>query len=409
VNLALAVAAVIVVGIMLYAWSGLADFGAGFWDLVAGGPVRGRRARALIDEVVTPVWEANHVWLIFILITTWTAFGLAFGPIMTTLFVPLALAALGIVLRGANFALRKDAARAGARQWAGWLFGIGALLTPFFFGASVGALLSARVPADGSGDPVTSWWNWTSIAVGALTVAMSAFLAASYLVVESARRGVPELREYFRVRALVAGVVALLCGIGAAFALHHDQLRMFHQLTHRSIPLLAVGLLALGATFVMGLRGIARGMRIVAALGVGALVWAWAVAQYPYLLPFDLTVSAGAGASITLKWVLGWFGVAVVTVIPLLVLLYTLDQRGVLGEDPMTSVRDSGADASGGRRPGSRSQPGIEAATASGAQAGSDQPAGEPVSESTSTADTTRPASDREPRRPGAHRASRRR
>jgi cytochrome d ubiquinol oxidase subunit II len=328
---------------------------------------------------------------------------------MTTLFVPLALAALGIVLRGANFALRKDAARAGARQWAGWLFGIGALLTPFFFGASVGALLSARVPADGSGDPVTSWWNWTSIAVGALTVAMSAFLAAAYLVVESARRGMPELREYFRVRALVAGVVALLCGIGAAFALHHDQLRMFHQLTHRSIPLLAVGLIALGATFFMGLRGTARGIRIVAALGVGALVWAWAVGQYPYLLPFDLTVSAGAGASLTLKWVLGWFGVAVVTVIPLLVLLYTLDQRGVLGEDPMTSVREPGADADGGRRPGSRSEPGIEAATASGAQAGSDQPAAEPASESTSDQDAGRPATDREPRRTGAHRASRRR
>ena len=126
-------------------------------------------------------------------------------------------------------------------------------------------------------------------------------------------------------------------------------------------------------------------------------------------MPFDLTVSAGAGASITLKWVLGWFGVAVVTVVPLLIVLYTLDQRGALGEDPMTSMRDPRADADPGLRPGSRSQPGFEAAAASGAQAGPDQPAAEPVPESTSTADTTRPAIDREPRRPGAHRASRRR
>jgi cytochrome d ubiquinol oxidase subunit II len=408
VNLALAVAAVIVLAITLYAWSGLADFGAGFWDLTAGGPARGRRVRALIDEVVTPVWEANHVWLIFILITTWTAFGLAFGPIMTTLFVPLALAALGIVLRGANFALRKDAARAGARQWASWLFGIGAIMTPFFFGASVGAMLSARIPADGSGDPVTSWWNWTSIAVGALAVAMSAFLAAAYLVVESSRRGLPELREYFRRRALIAGIVALLCGIGAAFALHHDQLRMFHQLTHRSIPLLAVGLVALGATLFMASRGVARGMRVVAAVGVGALVWAWAAAQYPYLLPFDLTVSAGAGASITLKWILVWFGVAVVTVIPLLVLLYTLDQRGVLMEDPMTSVPDQGADADGGRRPGPRSPPGQDVPATSGAQSGSDQSAAEPTSASESSTDE-RSATRGEPRRTGAHRATRRR
>jgi cytochrome bd ubiquinol oxidase subunit II len=409
VNLALAVAAVIVVAITLYAWSGLADFGAGFWDLTAGGPARGRRVRALIDEVVTPVWEANHVWLIFILITTWTAFGLAFGPIMTTLFVPLALAALGIVLRGANFALRKDAARAGARQWASWLFGIGAIMTPFFFGASVGAMLSARIPADGSGDPVTSWWNWTSIAVGVLAVAMSAFLAAAYLVVESSRRGLPELRDYFRRRALIVGIVALLCGVGAAFALHHDQLRMFHQLTHRSIPLLAVGLVALGATLFMASRGVARGMRIVAAAGVAALVWAWAVAQYPYLLPFDLTVSAGAGASITLKWILVWFGVAVVTVIPLLVLLYTLDQRGVLIEDPMTSVPDHGADADAGRRPGSRSPAGQDVPAASGAQRGPDTEGEAPVTGSDAAEPPAQPAPPAERRQSGAHRAPRRR
>jgi cytochrome d ubiquinol oxidase subunit II len=334
---AVAVAGVMVFGITLYAWSGIADFGAGFWDLTAGGGRQGRRVRSLIDEVVTPVWEANHVWLIFILVFFWTGFGKAFGPVMTTLFVPLALGALGIVLRGANFALRKDAARAGARNAAGWLFGLGAIITPFFFGTAVGAILAGRVPADGSGDPVSSWWNWTSITVGVLTVALAAFLSAAYLVVESVRRHVPELHAYFRVRALAAGAVALAAGVVAGFALHHDQLTMFHRLVHRSVALLVIGVLALALTFLIALRGRARWLRVAAALGVACLVWAWAVAQYPYLLPFSLTISDGAGANATMDWLLGWFGVAAVTVIPLIIVLYTLDQRGNLVEDPTTS------------------------------------------------------------------------
>lgn len=334
------VAIIMVIAITLYAWSGMADYGAGFWDLTAGGRTRGRRVRGLIDEVVTPIWEVNHVWLIFLLVTFWTGFGAAFGPVMTTLFVPLALAALGIVLRGANFALRKDAARAGGRHVTAWLFGLGAILTPFFFGAALAGIVDGRVPPDGSGDPVSSWWNGFSVAVGILVVAMGAFLSATYLVVEAARREVPEMRAYFRIRALVAGGAALLAGIAAAVELHIDELQMFQRFVHRSIPLLVIGLLALAAAFVMALRGIARGLRIVAALGVAALVWAWGVAQYDYLLPFKLTIAQGAGASVTMHWLIGWAIVALVTVVPLLVLLYTLDQRDELSEDPTMSAPD---------------------------------------------------------------------
>jgi cytochrome d ubiquinol oxidase subunit II len=335
------VAGIIVFGITLYAWSGLADYGAGFWDLLAGGKSDGRRVRGLIDEVVTPVWEANHVWLIFILVTCWSGFGLLFGAVMTTLFVPLALAVFGIVLRGANFAFRKDAARAGARHVAGWLFGLGAIIVPFFFGTTVGAIMSGRVPANGVGDPLTSWWNPLSITVGVLAVAMSAYLSAVYLVVEADRRGMRGMHDYFRYRALAAGIAALLVGVGAGFALHADSLAMFHRMAHRSWPLLLVGVIALVVTFVMAVRGRARGLRIVAVLGVGALVWSWAVAQYPYLLPFSMTISSGAGADITMKWIIGCFIVACVTVVPLLAYLYVLDQRGNLGEDPTTSVEFS--------------------------------------------------------------------
>ncbi|MEV4411302.1 cytochrome d ubiquinol oxidase subunit II [Catellatospora sp. NPDC049609] len=334
-----AVAVLVVLAVTLYAWSGLADYGAGFWDLTAGGREGGGRVRSLIDAVITPVWEANHVWLVYLLVLTWTAFGTAFASAMTTLYIPLMLAALGIVLRGANFALRKDAARAGRRHVAGMLFGLGAVLTPFCLGAALGGIIAGRVPpGNAAGNEVTSWWNPTSILVGLLAVAMGAFLAAVYLIAEAHRRGLPGLREYFRRRALWTGVLALLFGIGALVSLRGDSPQMFDRFVTRGGVLLAAGAVLLALTFMRAARGGVRGLRLLAAGGVAALVWAWGVAQYPYLLPFGLTIADGAGAPITQKWMLAWFGVALVTLVPALILLYVLDQRGELGEDPLTSL-----------------------------------------------------------------------
>jgi cytochrome bd ubiquinol oxidase subunit II len=336
-----AVAAVLVLGVTLYAWSGLADYGAGLWDLTAGGRERGRRARALIDTAVTPIWEANHVWLVFLLITCWTGFGIAFASIMTTLFIPLSLAALGIVLRGASFALRKDAARAGWRHVAGWLFGVGSILAPFCLGAALGGVASGRVPVGNpAGDQVTSWLNPTSTAVGLLAVAMGAYLSAIYLVAEARRCGIADLEPYFRIRATWAGGAGLVLGAGALVALWADERAMYDRVVGRSLPLVVTGVLALAASFLLVRRGVVRGLRVVGALGVAALVWSWAVAQAPYLLPFSLTIADGAGAPATLSWLLVWAGIAALTVVPLLVLLYVIDQRGRLGEDP-TVVRSA--------------------------------------------------------------------
>jgi cytochrome d ubiquinol oxidase subunit II len=333
-----AVAVVLVVAVTAYACSGLADYGAGFWDLTAGGRQTGRRPRELIDTAITPVWEANHVWLIFLLVLTWTAFGEAFASIMSTLFIPLALAALGIVLRAASFAMRKDAARAGVRHLAGWLFGIGSILTPFCLGAALGGLITARVPlGNAAGEEWSSWLNVTSLAVGLLAVATGAFLSAVYLVAESHRREAPDLREYFVIRARAAGIAGAILGALTLVALFFDERKMFDRLLGRSWPLLILGLLALVASFLLAARGRVRGLRLVAAAGVAALVWAWGVAQYPYLLPFSLTISAGAGATVTMHWILAWFVVAVVLVGPALALLFTLDRRGDVGEDPTTS------------------------------------------------------------------------
>src|SRR4051812_6073524 len=180
------VAAVILfAGVVAYAVLAGADFGAGFWDLTAGGAERGRRPRGLIDRSIGPVWEANHVWLIFCLVVLWTAFSSAFAAIMTTLFVPLGLAAFGIVLRGSGFAFRKVAVRTSAQRAAGATFAISSVVTPFFLGTIAGGIASGRVPSAGSGDPLKSWLNPTSILGGTLAVVVCAYLAAVFLTSEA--------------------------------------------------------------------------------------------------------------------------------------------------------------------------------------------------------------------------------
>src|SRR6202020_3295688 len=143
-----AVGAILLASITLYAVLGGADFGGGFWDLLAGGDQRGRAPRQLIDESITPVWEANHVWLIFALVIFWTAFPTAFAAVMTVAALPLWLAVLGIVLRGAGFAFRKEVQGLRYERLLGGTFALSSLLTPFFMGTVVGAVVAGRVALD---------------------------------------------------------------------------------------------------------------------------------------------------------------------------------------------------------------------------------------------------------------------
>ncbi len=327
-----AVAGVLWAGVTAYAVFGGADFGAGFWSLCARGD-RGRRARELIDWAIGPVWEANHVWLIFVLVVLWTGFSSTFGSIFSTLFIPLSLAALGIVMRGAGFAFHKTARRLRGRALAERLFGVSSLLTPFFMGTVVGAVASGRVPVgNAAGDPLTSWLNVTSLLIGALFVATSAYLAAVFLVSDARRARDPDLERYFTTRALGAAVVAGVSAAAGIVDLHADARYVYDGLTGDALPLVIVSALCGVGVLVLLRRGARRGARALAVGAVVAVVWGWGIAQHPYLLPKDLTIEAGAAPADTLTSVLIVFGFAVVLVGPSLGLLYTLAQKGMIEE-----------------------------------------------------------------------------
>jgi cytochrome bd ubiquinol oxidase subunit II len=329
-----AVAVVLFIGVTAYAIFGGADFGAGFWDLTAGGTERGARPREVVDHSIAPVWEANHVWLIFCFVVLWTGFSEAYASITLTLFVPLTIAAFGIVLRGSSFAFRKSVFRTRDRRNFGAAFAISSVLVPYCMGTVAGGIASGRVPAGGqAGDPWDSWVNPTSVLGGVLAVTVAAYLAAVYLVWDADRLSDAAMVEYFRRRAVGAAVVAGAVAFVGLFVLRADAKYLYDGLTSRALPLVLLsGVCGLGS-LVLLLRANHHGARLLAIGAVTSVIAAWGVAQWKYILPTSMTVSSAAAPSGTLGAILVATGLAVLLIFPAFALLFVLDQRGLLPEE----------------------------------------------------------------------------
>lgn len=325
-SLEVAVAAALFAGVVAYAVLGGADFGSGFFDLTAGSSRRGAELRTLVDHSIGPVWEANHVWLIYVLVIWWTAFPEAFAAAMTTLVLPLLLALLGIVLRGASFAFRKFSATLGQARLFGVTFAASSILTPFFLGTVAGAIASGRVPADGTGDRWSSWLNPTSLFGGVIAVGTCAFLAGVFLAADASRTGKERLAEDLRTRALVVGAVTGAVVFAALAPILDDAPTLSDGLTGRAVPLVVLSALAGTATLWLLWRRRYSFARWPAVVAVAAVVSGWGVGQYPWLLVDEVTIADAAGATATLQALLVAVGLAVVVVLPPLAYLFRLTQ-----------------------------------------------------------------------------------
>lgn len=325
-TLPLAVAAALFVGVLAYSLFGGADFGSGFFDLTAGGSASGAELRTLIDHSIGPVWEANHVWLIFCLVTWWTAFPESFAAMMSTLIIPLLLALLGIVLRGSSFAFRKYAETMAQARLFGAIFAASSLITPFFFGCVAGAIASGRVPASGRGQLIDSWVNPTSIFGGLIAVGTCTFLAGVFLVTDASRSGAHELAEQLRIRCLVVGVITGLIVFAALVPIKNDAATLYAGLTGRAAPLIGISAVAGTATLVLLVVRRFLAARLTALLAVASVVFGWGVAQYPWLLVDQVTIADAAGSPATLAALLVAVGLAAVIVLPAMAYLYSLTQ-----------------------------------------------------------------------------------
>jgi len=313
-------------GVVAYAVLGGADFGSGFYDLTAGGATRGAELRTQVDHSIGPVWEANHVWLIYVLVTWWTAFPQAFAAAMSTLILPLLLALLGIVLRGAGFAFRKYSATLSQARLYGALFAGSSLIAPFFLGTAAGAIASGRVPAAGQGDLWSSWLNTTSLLVGVIAVATCAFLAGTFLTADALRAGRVELVEALRRRTIVVGAVTGTLVLVALVPIARDAPTLAEGLTGPAAPLIVTSILGGVATLTLLLRHRPGPARFSAVVAVASVTIGWGVAQYPWLLVDEVTISEAAGAPATLQALLVVAALAALVVLPPLTYLFRLTQ-----------------------------------------------------------------------------------
>jgi len=330
---AITVGIALVAAMAAYALFAGADFGGGIWDLLAGSSSRGRRARDAIDASVTPVWEGNQVWIVLGLVLLWTGFPGAFAAISVTLFAPLAVSALGIVLRGVGFAFRHEAVRPASKRLTGVLFAASSLLAPFFLGTAVGAVTIGRIPVPSPGISTAAWTTPTALVTGGMFVAACAFIGAVYLVGDASRRGHDDLVPYFGHRAIISGAATgVLAAVDLAL-LHGSAPYVFGRLTGVALPLVIISALAGAAAVTLILLRRQWLLRICGALSVAAVLAAWGLAQYPYLFPTSLSVASAAAPSTSLIAEIAVIGLAAVLVVPSFAFLYWLQQHGRLEHD----------------------------------------------------------------------------
>ncbi len=318
-------AGVIVVALILYALSGGADFGGGILDLTARGP-RGRALRELIARAIGPIWEANHVWLILVVVVMFVCLPRAFAVIMTALHVPLVIMLVGVVLRGSAFVFRSydDPDELVQRRW-GLLFALSSLLTPLALGTTLGAVASGALRLGPEGRVLTDFWSaWTApfpLVVGGLVTAQFTFLAAIYLTLETEE---PELREMLRRRGLVAGGLSGALAMAGLVLARDGAPIVWAGLVQSAwaLPFQGVtALVALGALGALAKRRWAPA-RALAAAQVVLVALGWAAAQWPLAVPPDLDLSAAAAPREVIVPVLWALGLGALGLIPALLWLY---------------------------------------------------------------------------------------
>ncbi len=322
--LKLIIAVFILLSLIIYALMGGADFGGGMWDLLAFGP-RAKRQREIIADAIAPIWEANHVWLILVIVLLFTGFPRAFAAMMTALNIPMTAMLLGIVLRGSAFVFRKYdvAADKVQRRW-GTVFGMASFFTPFVQGAALGALTTGQIRV-AEGRVVTGffagWLTPFALACGVFALGLFAFLAATYMTVDA--KDERELQDDFRRRALWSGLALAPVALVVFLTSKEGAPEMYHGLTRWWAPVLLAwtSLFAIVALVALWLRRFELA-RLAAVGQVTLILVGWGVAQYPNLIVPDVTVSSAAAPVSTLRLLVIALGFGAMLLLPSLAYLF---------------------------------------------------------------------------------------
>ncbi len=340
-TLTYAILIILWLSLIAYAVLGGADFGGGIWDFFAFGK-EAERQRRLIGQALGPVWEANHVWLIFLIVGLFTAFPPAFSILSTALFVPFTLAVIGIVLRGAAFIFRANSEAVTSKVW-GRVFSTASTITPFFFGTAAAAVASGQVHVQGGRvqtDLLAGWTTPFALTIGALALSLCAVLAAVNLIIEAQHNNDAELVEVFRRRAMIAGAITLVLDTAAFILSPFQAPLLWHGLLDHALPLaIATALIGLGAATSLFLRRY-RLARVLAFTTTALIFASWGLSQFPYLVPVAVTINAAASPPSTLLALLIGTSIGMVLLLPSLWFLFHVFR----GKHPALNVQEKAAE-----------------------------------------------------------------
>jgi cytochrome d ubiquinol oxidase subunit II len=327
-SVALIALSILWLGLIAYAVLGGADFGAGIWNLFAIGP-QARRQIQLINKALGPVWEANHVWLIFLIVGLFTAFPSAFAILSIALFVPLTIALIGIVFRGSAFIFRTyaiDSAGPAPRWWSR-VFSTASLVTPFFLGAAAAAVASGRIEVTNGNVQVDLGSTWTTpfaLTIGAMAVSLCASLAAVYLSVEARNNHEESLAETYRLRAIIAGAITAVLGALGLLLSPSEAPLLWQGLLTRAIPVVIVTMvigLATAAALFFRKYSLAR---ILIILEAAFLLGSWGLSQYPFIIPPHVTIDNAANEPDVIVALLISIGIGMILILPALYYLFSV-------------------------------------------------------------------------------------
>jgi cytochrome d ubiquinol oxidase subunit II len=340
-TLTYAILIILWLSLIAYAVLGGADFGGGIWDFFAFGK-EAERQRSLIGQALGPVWEANHVWLIFLIVGLFTAFPPAFSILSTALFVPFTLAVIGIVLRGAAFIFRANSEAVTSKVW-GRVFSTASTITPFFFGTAAAAVASGQVHVQGGRvqtDLLAGWTTPFALTIGALALSLCAVLAAVNLIIEAQHNNDAELVEAFRRRAMIAGAITLVLDAVAFILSPFQAPLLWHGLLDHALPLaIATALIGLGAATSLFLRRY-RLARVLAFTTTALIFASWGLSQFPYLVPVAVTINTAASPPSTLLALLISTSIGMALLLPSLWFLFHVFR----GKHPALNVQEKAAE-----------------------------------------------------------------
>ncbi len=342
-TLAYIILTILWLSLIAYAVLGGADFGSGIWDFLASGPLA-QRQRLLIEQALGPVWEANHVWLIFLIVGLFSAFPSVFATVSVALFLPFTLALIGIVLRGAAFVFHAHAGGTAmlSKLW-GRVFSTASTITPFLLGTAAAAVASGHIRAQGGQVQTDFWMGWTTpfaLTIGAMALSLCAVIAAIYLTIEAQNINDRELSEAFRRRAMFAGIItAALNILGFVLSPSEAPLLWNGLLAHALPAVIATILLGLTTAAALLLRRY-RVARILIILVTALMIASWGLSQFPYLIPPDVTIANAASPPATLLALLISIGIGMALLLPSLWFLFHVFR----GKNPGLLVEGKGSE-----------------------------------------------------------------